>query len=68
MVLLLFGYVGVGTLITATAFGRKLMALTFTLLRREGDLRFDLARTREHSGARAARERLCRLGCVCVMA
>jgi ABC-type uncharacterized transport system fused permease/ATPase subunit len=68
----IFAYAFVGTLATAGTFGRKLASLTFTTLRREGDLRFDLVRTRENSesiafyggGARedaAARARLAAL-------
>lgn len=45
----IFGYAAAGTLITATSFGRRLASLTFTTLRREGDLRFDLVRTRENA-------------------
>jgi putative ATP-binding cassette transporter len=47
----IFGYAFLGTLITASIFGRKLAHLTFATLRREGDLRFDLVRTRENAEA-----------------
>lgn len=45
----IFGYATIGTLLTATSFGRILASLTFATLRREGDLRFDLVRTRENA-------------------
>lgn len=47
----IFGYALLGTLVTASVFGRKLAHLTFATLRREGDLRFDLVRTRENAEA-----------------
>lgn len=47
----IFGYAFLGTLIAASIFGRKLAHLTFATLRREGDLRFDLVRTRENAEA-----------------
>jgi len=47
----IFGYAFLGTLVTASVFGRKLAHLTFATLRREGDLRFDLVRTRENAEA-----------------
>lgn len=58
----IFGYALIGTVVTASVFGRKLAHLTFATLRREGDLRFDLVRTRESAEAIAfygggARER-----------
>lgn len=51
LVLFLFAYTAIGTWITTSAFGRRLMHLTYTVLRQEGDLRFSLVRTRENSGA-----------------
>ena len=47
----IFGYAFIGTVVTASVFGRKLAHLTFATLRREGDLRFDLVRTRENAEA-----------------
>lgn len=46
----LFIYTAVGTWLTTSVFGKKLMQLTYTVLKKEGDLRFNLVRTRENSG------------------
>ncbi len=35
---------------TTSVFGKRLMQLQYLLLQKEGDLRFDLVRTRENSG------------------
>ena len=51
LVLFLFAYTAIGTFLTTSVFGKKLMQLTYTILQREGDLRFNLVRTRENSGA-----------------
>ena len=51
LVWFLFLYAGVGTWITTSAFGKRLMQLHFTSVQREGDLRFDMVRTRENAGA-----------------
>ena len=50
LVWFLFLYAGVGTWITTSAFGKRLMQLHFTTVQREGDLRFDMVRTRENAG------------------
>lgn len=50
LVWFLFLYAGVGTWITTSAFGKRLMQLHFTAVQREGDLRFDMVRTRENAG------------------
>ena len=50
LVLFLFAYTAIGTWLTTSVFGRQLMQLTYTVLQREGDLRFNLVRTRENSG------------------
>jgi vitamin B12/bleomycin/antimicrobial peptide transport system ATP-binding/permease protein len=65
-------YATAGTAITALLFGRRLASLEFLALAREGDLRYDLVRTREHSeaiaffggGGRERRTALGRLGAV----
>ena len=44
-----------GTWLTTSIFGRRLMLLSFQVLRSEGDLRFDLVRVRENAGARVYR-------------
>ncbi|KAL3153965.1 hypothetical protein ABBQ32_013522 [Trebouxia sp. C0010 RCD-2024] len=49
LVWFLFLYAGVGTWITTSAFGKRLMQLHFTTVQREGDLRFDMVRTRENA-------------------
>lgn len=49
LVWFLFGYAAVGTWITSAGFGKKLTNLSFSLLQREADLRFDLVRVREHA-------------------
>ena len=50
LVLFLFLYTAIGTWLTTSFFGKRLMQLTFTVLKKEGDLRFNLVRTRENSG------------------
>ena len=50
LVLFLLVYAAVGTVLTTTVFGKRLMQLQFLQLQKEGDLRFDLVRTRENSG------------------
>ena len=50
LVWFLVGYATVGTWLTTSVFGRRLMRLHFGILRREGDLRFDLVRVRENAG------------------
>ena len=54
LVWFLFLYAGVGTWITTSAFGKRLMQLHFTTVQREGDLRFDMVRTRENAGEHTA--------------
>ena len=49
-VLLLITYSVGGTLLTTSAFGKRLMLLDSSLLRMEGDFRFGLVRTRENAG------------------
>lgn len=44
-------YTTVGTWLTTSAFGKRLMQLEFRVLQKAGDLRFSLLRTRENSGA-----------------
>jgi len=44
-------YALAGTAVTALLFGRRLASLEYLALAREGDFRFDLVRTREHSEA-----------------
>lgn len=51
MVGYLFLYSIVGTWLTTSAFGKRLMQLEFRVLQLAGDLRFSLLRTRENSGA-----------------
>ena len=51
LVWFLLGYAAAGTWLTTSLFGRRLMRLHFGILRREGDLRFDLVRVRENAGA-----------------
>ena len=51
LVLFLFAYTAMGTFLTTSVFGKKLMQLTYIILQREGDLRFNLVRTRENAGA-----------------
>lgn len=50
MVLFLFAYTTVGTWLTTSAFGKRLMQLEFRVIQKAGDLRFSLLRTRENSG------------------
>ena len=50
LVWFLFVYAGVGTYVTTSAFGKRLMQLHFATVQREGDLRFDMVRTRENAG------------------
>mmetsp|Transcript_14977 Transcript_14977/g.45203 ORF Transcript_14977/g.45203 Transcript_14977/m.45203 type:complete len:636 (-) Transcript_14977:410-2317(-) len=49
LVWFLLGYAAIGTWLTTSVFGRRLMRLHFGMLRREGDLRFDLVRVRENA-------------------
>ncbi|KAK9916830.1 hypothetical protein WJX75_007512 [Coccomyxa subellipsoidea] len=49
LVLFLFVYAAVGTWLTTSVFGKRLMQLQYMVLQKEGDLRFDLVRTRENS-------------------
>lgn len=56
LVWFLFLYAGVGTWITTSAFGKRLMQLHFTTVQREGDLRFDMVRTRENAGNHNTRQ------------
>ena len=51
LVFFLLAYAAVGTILTTTLFGKRLVQLQFMQLQKEGDLRFDLVRTRENSGA-----------------
>lgn len=51
LVWFLMGYAAAGTWLTTSVFGRRLMRLHYGILRREGDLRFDLVRVRENAGA-----------------
>ena len=53
LVYFLVGYALVGTLLTTRVFGKRLMQLTFMEMQREGNLRFDLVRTRENAGGPA---------------
>jgi len=55
LVLFLLAYAAAATGVTVWAFARRLMQLQFRILRCEGDLRFQLVRTRENAGARAPR-------------
>lgn len=50
LVIFLVVYTLVGTWLTTSAFGKRLMQLDFRLLQQAGDLRFGLVRTREHAG------------------
>lgn len=54
LVLFLFVYAVVGTWLTTSVFGKRLMQLQYLSLQKEGDLRFDLVRTRENSGVQLA--------------
>lgn len=51
LVVLLFVYAGVGTVLTVYVFGRPLTDLYFRTLAREADLRFSLVRVRENAEA-----------------
>ena len=51
LVFFLFIYAFIGTWLTTAVFGKRLMQLQFSQLQKEGDLRFDLVRARENSGA-----------------
>jgi ABC-type uncharacterized transport system fused permease/ATPase subunit len=51
LVFFLFIYAFIGTWLTTAVFGKRLMQLQYIQLQKEGDLRFDLVRTRENSGA-----------------
>ena len=50
LVWFLLFYAGIGTYVTTSAFGKRLMQLHFATVQREGDLRFDMVRTRENAG------------------
>lgn len=50
LVWFLFLYAGIGTYVTTSAFGKRLMQLHFATVQREGDLRFGMVRTRENAG------------------
>jgi hypothetical protein len=56
LVFFLLGYAIFGTWLTAAGFGRRLMRLHYAILKREGDLRFDLVRVRENAGKQASEE------------
>jgi vitamin B12/bleomycin/antimicrobial peptide transport system ATP-binding/permease protein len=49
LVTVLILYAAVGTLATALLFGKKLVGINYTQLRREADLRFSLVRVRENA-------------------
>lgn len=49
LVWFLLFYAGIGTYVTTSAFGKRLMQLHFATVQREGDLRFDMVRTRENA-------------------
>jgi len=49
LVMVLVLYAAVGSLATALIFGRKLVGINYTQLRREADLRFSLVRVRENA-------------------
>lgn len=49
LVFFLFGYAFFGTFVTTVGFGRRLTALSYTVLQREADLRYDLVRVRENA-------------------
>ena len=51
LVFFLLAYATIGTWLTTAVFGKRLMQLQFSQLQKEGDLRFDLVRARENSGA-----------------
>ena len=51
LVFFLLIYAAIGTWLTTAVFGKRLMQLQFLQLQKEGDLRFDLVRARENSGA-----------------
>ena len=51
LVFFLLVYATIGTWLTTAVFGKRLMQLQFMQLQKEGDLRFDLVRTRENSGS-----------------
>ena len=50
LVFFLLAYSAIGTWLTTSVFGKRLMQLTYVVLKREGDLRFTFLRTRENSG------------------
>lgn len=58
LVLFLLVYAASATAVTVWAFAKRLMQLQFRILQKEGDLRFDLVRTRENSGAPRGNGRL----------
>ncbi len=49
LVMVLVLYAALGTLATALIFGRRLVGINYTQLRREADLRFSLVRVRENA-------------------
>ena len=55
LVFFLLIYASIGTGLTTAVFGKRLMQLQFLQLQKEGDLRFDLVRARENSGAHLCR-------------
>ena len=50
LVLFLVAYAFVGTYFTASVFGKRLMHLQYLNMEQEGNLRFNLVRTRENAG------------------
>ena len=61
LVFFLLVYAAIGTWLTTAVFGKRLMQLQFLQLQKEGDLRFDLVRARENSGAPRQHVLSCRL-------
>ena len=57
LVLFMFLYTAVGTFCTTTVFGKRLMQLDYRVLKKAGDLRFSLLRTRENSGRHTSQPR-----------
>lgn len=49
LVVFLFGYLTIGTLVTIFIFGRKLVKINYQQLRKEADFRFGLVRVRENA-------------------
>lgn len=58
LVVFLLFYTGGATALTVWCFGGRLMELHYSVLHKEGDLRFDLVRVRENTGCS-----LCAHGC-----